>query len=107
MTTSDGNLPAKPTRCTFTPLSAVPSPASSKVISIVKRTHRCEETIGYLRDLLEQAEAGEVYGLAVAAMLKQRKYVTHTTGEASRNPTFTRGMLTVLDDELANQIAGR
>lgn len=64
------------------------------------------DTVRCLREALELAERGELFGAVVISMLKQRKYAMHVTGEAHRNPTFTRGMLCVLDDQLARQISG-
>lgn len=61
------------------------------------------DTIECLRELLAQAEAGEVVGVAYAAMHKRRHYTINACGEAHRNPTFSRGMLRALDDELGAQ----
>jgi hypothetical protein len=54
--------------------------------------------------LLEQAKSGEVIGLAFAAMYRRRRYTVSTCGEASRNPTFARGMIAALDDELGLRV---
>jgi hypothetical protein len=62
------------------------------------------DVVADLRNLLERAERGEVIGVAYAAMTKQRGFVVNTSGEAHRNPTFARGMLAALDDELAQRI---
>jgi hypothetical protein len=64
------------------------------------------DTIECIRALLARAEAGEVIGVAFAAMHKQRRYTVHTCGEAHRNPTFCRGMIAALDDALAERVAG-
>jgi len=61
------------------------------------------DTVECLQLLLQRAKAGEVIGLAFAAMLKQRAYIVNTTGEAHRNPTFARGMVAALDDELGQR----
>lgn len=63
-------------------------------------------TIDCLKLLLHQARRGEIIGLAYAAMLKQRVYITNTAGECHRNPTFARGMVAALDDQLAGRIRG-
>jgi hypothetical protein len=65
------------------------------------------ETVKCLEALLEQARRGQVIGIAFAAMLKRRAYVANTAGEAHRNPTFARGMVAALDDQLATMIRGR
>lgn len=64
------------------------------------------DTIECLEMLLDQARRGEVIGIAYAVMLKKRAYITNTAGEAHRNPTFSRGMLATLDDQLADQVRG-
>jgi hypothetical protein len=64
------------------------------------------DTVACLRDLLARAERGEVVGLAYAAMHKRRKYAVHICGEADRNPTFARGMVDALSDELARRVWG-
>lgn len=64
------------------------------------------DTIACLRALLAQAKKGELIGLAYAAMLKQRAYIVNTAGTAHDSPTFTRGMLAALDDQLGQRISG-
>lgn len=72
------------------------------------RLHTVEDvsrdTVECLRVLLQAAENGEVIGVAYAAMHKKRRYTVHTCGEAHRNPTFCRGMLAALDDELGYRV---
>ena len=60
------------------------------------------DSIECLEQLLHYARKGEVIGIAFAVMLKRRGYVVNTAGEAHRNPTFARGMVAALDDELSN-----
>ena len=62
------------------------------------------DTIECLSTLLAQAKKGEVIGLAFIAILKRRNYVVNTAGEAHRNPTFTRGCVCALDDELGRRV---
>lgn len=64
------------------------------------------DTVACLRTLLYQAEKGEVIGLAYAAMLKRRAYIVNSTGTAHESPTFSRGMVAALDDQLAQRIRG-
>lgn len=66
-----------------------------------------QDTVQYLEELLAMARAGEVIGVAYVAMLKRRKYIANTAGEAHRNPTFTRGMLRALDDDLGERVRRR
>ena len=62
------------------------------------------DTAEALREMLLDAESGDLFGLAFVAMYKGSKYIVNATGEAYRNPTFTRGMLAALDDELSKRI---
>jgi len=64
------------------------------------------DTVEALQMLLERAKAGEVLGVGYVALLRRRLYIANTAGEAHRNPTFTRGMLRALDDQLALRIRG-
>lgn len=64
------------------------------------------DTIEALKTLLEQANAGEVIGVAFVAQLKRRTYVVNTAGECYRNPTWTRGMVAALDDQLSRRVHG-
>jgi len=58
------------------------------------------DTVKALAELLEEAEKGHIIGVAFCAMYKRREFIVDTTGEAFRNPVFTRGMLACLDDKL-------
>lgn len=64
------------------------------------------DTVQALEQLLVAARKGDVIGVAFAAMLKKRGYIVNTSGEAHRNPTFTRGMVAALDDQLSGRIRG-
>lgn len=64
------------------------------------------DTVECLELLLDQARRGQVIGIAYAVMLKKRAYITNTAGEAHRNPTFSRGMIATLDDQLAGNVRG-
>jgi len=59
-----------------------------------------------LAQLLDLARRGELIGVAFAGMLKQRRFFVNTAGEAHRNPTFARGMVAALDDELGSRMRG-
>jgi len=58
------------------------------------------DTIQTLDQLLQQARDASVVGVATVVILRERRYLVSVTGEAYRNPTFTRGALAALDDEL-------
>jgi len=64
------------------------------------------DTVDCLETLLRHARRGDVIGIAFAAALKQRAYITNSAGECHRNPTFARGMVAALDDQLAGRIRG-
>lgn len=64
------------------------------------------DTVKCLEQLLMAARNGEVIGLAYAAMMKRRKYIVNTAGEAHKSPTFTRGMIAALNDELGQRVKG-
>lgn len=62
------------------------------------------ETTEALTQMLELARRGELIGLAFAGILKRRGYFVNTAGEAHRNPTFARGCVSALDDELGKRM---
>ena len=64
------------------------------------------ETVKCLEQLLTHARSGEIIGIAFVAMLKRRGYIVNSAGEAHRNPTFSRGMVHALDDQLSKRIRG-
>lgn len=65
------------------------------------------DTVGALEQLLDDARSGHIIGIAFAAVLKRKRYFVDAAGEARRDPTFTRGMIGALDDELRDLIQGR
>jgi hypothetical protein len=62
------------------------------------------DTIECLEILLKEAREGKVIGVCYAAMHKQRRFTVHSCGEAHRNPTFARGMVASLDDQLSARV---
>lgn len=64
------------------------------------------DTVEALRQLLEDAERGEIIGVAFAALGKRRRFFVGAAGEAHRNPTFARGMVCALSDQLSLQMRG-
>lgn len=65
---------------------------------------RSVETTEALESLLAEAKHGKVIGIAYVVMYQQREYTASATGEARRNPTFTRGMIAALDDLLGKMV---
>lgn len=64
------------------------------------------DTIEATRYLANAAQRGEVIGIAFAVALKGRKFWVNSAGECYRNPTFARGMVAALDDELSDRVWG-
>lgn len=62
------------------------------------------DTVECLQLLLRRARRGEVIGLAYCAVLKQRSYIVNTAGVAYESPTFARGMVAALDDQLSDTV---
>lgn len=65
------------------------------------------DTVEALEQLLSGARSGDVTGIAFAVTLKRNRYITNVAGLAYKNPTFARGMVSTLSDELASLIHGR
>lgn len=63
-----------------------------------------DDTVKTLETMLSDAKAGRLIGMACVAMYSERHYAVEITGETVRCPTFSRGMLTVLDDQLGDLI---
>lgn len=59
------------------------------------------DTVQALEYLLQEARAGRLVGLAWVCMIRGRLYEVDAAGEAKRLPTYARGLLRRLDDELA------
>jgi hypothetical protein len=57
-----------------------------------------------LLQMLELARKGELIGIAFAGMTRGRKFFVNTAGEAHRSPTFARGMVAALDDEIGKRM---
>lgn len=65
------------------------------------------DTIEALEQLLKGARDGDITGLAFAAALRNRRYVTNVAGTCYRDATAARGMIRALDDELSELVHGR
>ena len=64
------------------------------------RDHISRDTVEALDQLLHLAKDGTVTGIAFAVLMKRRKFLVNIAGEAYRDPTFARGAILALDDEL-------
>lgn len=61
------------------------------------------DTVECIEAVLDKARRGEVIGIAMVTMYRQRQFSVRTCGELHRNPTFCRGAVAALDDELARR----
>lgn len=59
------------------------------------------DVVDALTLLLEGAKDGDVTGIAFACTLRKNRYITNVAGLCFKNPTFARGCIGALDDELA------
>jgi hypothetical protein len=57
--------------------------------------------------LHEAVQAGHIVGLAFGVALRGRRYFVNTAGTLTRDPTFARGIIAALDDELSRMVQGR
>jgi hypothetical protein len=64
------------------------------------------DTLLALKQLIDGVKRREVIGIAYAAALKKRAYIVNTTGECWRNPTWSRGIVAALDDQLSLRVRG-
>lgn len=65
-----------------------------------------KDTVRCLRELLAQAEAGDVVGLSYGAIHKHRHYSTHSCGEAYKNPMIAAGIVGSLWFDLQRRARG-
>lgn len=64
------------------------------------------DTIAALEDLFIQAQAGHVTGIAYVVLRPERRYAVGVAGVLRKTPLLTRGLLMLLDDELARMTRG-
>lgn len=64
----------------------------------------CVETIEALEQLIDGARRGHYIGIAFAVTTSKREYMVDTIGDFRSNPTYARGAVAVLDDELRELI---
>lgn len=67
---------------------------------LIIRTAIDAQTVYALDVLIELARDGVCIGLAYAAFMPRQRFLAKAVGEAHRSPTFARGALCALDDEL-------
>ena len=64
------------------------------------------DSVEALEQLLADARAGRLFGVAFAAMYRDGRYCVDAVGGAKENVTFTRGMIASLDDVLRKRLGG-
>lgn len=64
------------------------------------------DTIEAFAKLLEGAMEGKYVGAVIGVIRPRRRYTVHCIGDACRNPTFARGVVQAIDDELRYSIHG-
>lgn len=62
------------------------------------------DAIEAAEQLAQLARSGKIIGFSIAVLERGRKYWTNSAGETRRNPTWARGMVAALDDELADMV---
>lgn len=65
------------------------------------------DTVEALTVLLEGAKAGEITGIAFACTLRKMHYITNVAGVCYKQPTFARGMVAFLSDQIAGLVHRR
>ncbi len=57
--------------------------------------------------LLTAVLGGQITGLAFACTLRGKRYFVNVSGALAKDPTFARGCVAALDDELARMVQGK
>jgi hypothetical protein len=65
------------------------------------------ETVQAMRRKVAESERGDLIGIAFVALYSGHEYEVEVVGETRLAPTFTRGMLCLLDDQLAALVAAQ
>jgi hypothetical protein len=57
--------------------------------------------------LLAAVMGGQITGLAFACTLRGKRYFVNVSGALAKDPTFARGCVAALDDELSRMVQGK
>lgn len=71
------------------------------------RDHVSRDMLQTCVQLLEAVREGHVTGMAFACSMRGKKYFVNVSGTLARDPTFARGVVAALDDELARMVQGK
>ena len=66
-----------------------------------------DDVVTALEQLLEGAKRGEITGIAFAVTLKRERFFTDVAGHCYTNPSYARGIVAFLSDELAGIVHSR
>jgi len=66
----------------------------------IVRSPISDDTVRALVQLADDAASGAYIGFAIGLLRPRLRYSVHCVGEACERPTWTRGIVHVLDDEL-------
>ena len=82
--------------------------ASKRAALYVINPTTSDDTIQALEELLDDARRGSITGMVFAAMRPGGSdYIIGTTGEARHRPTYARGMIAAVDDDLREALKQR
>lgn len=65
------------------------------------------DTLDALQELVEDARAGLYTGFVIGLLRPRLRYSVHCVGEACERPSWSRGILKALDDDLSRLIQQR
>jgi hypothetical protein len=71
------------------------------------RDHVSRDLLQTCVQLLEAVQEGHITGLAFACSMKGKKYFVNVSGALATDPTYARGVVAALDDELSRMVQGR
>lgn len=72
----------------------------------IVKDHISRDLVTALEQLLHDARAGEITGIAFACTLKRQRFTTNVAGYCYQNPAFARGAVAFLSDDLAGMVNG-
>lgn len=88
-------------------MTSTNQPKPREPLTLIVSDNLSNDVTECLTQLLREARAGRLTGLAYVGVMDRSGYVADTAGEAERNPTWTRGALRALDDKLGRRISAQ
>jgi hypothetical protein len=71
------------------------------------RDHVSRDLLQTCVQLLEAVKEGHITGLAFGCVMKGKRYFVNVSGSLAKDPTFARGVVAALDDELGRMVQGK